>query len=93
MVSENRRVGYYNNMFSCKPCNVVSSLTPYSKKVILITGGDVNEKGYSMYELSKAIMTYVKQLIVFGDVADEVLNSVKLSCSYQKQKQSKRHMN
>lgn len=86
MVSENRRVGYYNNMFSCKPCNVVSSLTPYSKKVILITSGDVNEKGYSMYELSKAIMTYVKQLIVFGDVADEVLNSVKLSCSYQKEK-------
>lgn len=73
-VREFKGVKYYNDSIATSPSRVISGLKSFDSKIIMICGG--SDKGNDMSEMVPYILKYVKLLVLNGDTADKIYNSV-----------------
>jgi len=66
-------VNWYNNSIATSPSRVITSLTAFDDKIILIAGGA--EKGIAFDELAAALPNHVKQLILTGEAAANLIEA------------------
>ena len=82
LVRELGEVKYYNDSIGTSPTRTISgTLSVYPDKIILLAGG--YDKHLPFEELGKAIVEKVKLLILMGQTADKIEESVKAAPEYQ----------
>ena len=84
-VREVNKVKYYNDSIASSPTRVIRGiLSLYDKKIILISGG--YDKKIPFDELGPVVVDKVKLLILMGQTADKIYDSVVNSSHYDKGK-------
>lgn len=73
-VREYDGVRYYNDSIATSPSRVISGLRAFGKKINVIMGG--SDKGNDMGEMVPDILKYVKYLILNGDTAQKIYDTV-----------------
>lgn len=73
-VREYNGVKYYNDSIATSPSRVISGLKAFGKKIIVIMGG--SDKGNDMSEMVPYIFKYVKTLVLNGNTADKIYDTV-----------------
>lgn len=73
-VRELNGVKYYNDSIATAPSRVISGLKAFGRKIIVIMGG--SDKGNDMSEMVPYIFKYVKLLVLNGDTADKIYETV-----------------
>lgn len=73
-VREYDGVRYYNDSIATSPSRVISGLRAFGKKINVIMGG--SDKGNDMSEMVPDILKYVKYLILNGDTAQKIYDTV-----------------
>lgn len=82
-VKEINGVKWYNDSASSTPSRTISGLNAFNEEVVLIAGGA--DKNLDYTPIAKPIVEKVKTLILMGETADKIFNSVKL----EEEKQNK----
>lgn len=80
-VREYNGVRYYNDSIATSPSRVISGLRAFGKKIIVIMGG--SDKGNDMSEMTEDILKYVKVLVLNGDTADKIYNTITSDSRYE----------
>lgn len=73
-VREFNGVRYYNDSIATSPSRVISGLKAFGRKIIVIMGG--SDKGNDMAEMVPYILKYVKLLVLNGDTAEKIYNTI-----------------
>ncbi|MCM1285633.1 MAG: UDP-N-acetylmuramoyl-L-alanine--D-glutamate ligase [Acetobacter sp.] len=73
-VREYNGVRYYNDSIATSPSRVISGLRAFGRKINVIMGG--SDKGNDMSEMMPDILKYVKYLILNGDTAQKIYETV-----------------
>lgn len=79
-VREYNGVKYYNDSIATSPSRVNSGLRAFGRKINVIMGG--SDKGNDMSEMVPDILKYVKLLILNGDTAKKIYDSITASKDY-----------
>ncbi|MCI9064176.1 MAG: UDP-N-acetylmuramoyl-L-alanine--D-glutamate ligase [Clostridia bacterium] len=74
-VKEINEVRWYNDSASSTPSRTISALNAFEEEIVLIAGGADKNLDYS--PVAKPIVEKVKTLILMGQTADKIFNSVK----------------
>lgn len=67
-------VKWYNDSVSSSPVRTIAGLNSYDEKIVLIAGGRDKNLDYSI--IGKPIVDNVSKLILMGETADKIKNSV-----------------
>ena len=67
-------VKWYNDSVSSSPVRTIAGLNSYDEKIVLIAGGRDKNLDYSI--IGKTIVDNVSKLILMGETADKIKNSV-----------------
>ena len=85
-VRELDSVKYYNDSIATTPTRAIAGLKTFNQKIILIAGG--YDKNLSFEPLAPLILEKVKVLILMGDTAEKIKQSVEMLSDYTKNKPS-----
>lgn len=75
-------VEYYNDSISTTPGKAMAALTAFDKKIILIAGG--YDKNLDYTNLGKYIIEACKEVILIGNTAEKIYNSIVNAKNYNK---------
>lgn len=67
-------VRYYNDSIATSPSRVISGLKAFGREIIVLMGG--SDKGNDMSEMVPYILKYVKLIVLNGDTADKIYDSI-----------------
>ena len=68
-------VKWYNDSIGTSPTRTIAGLNSFEEKIVLIAGG--YDKGFDYTQIAKPILENVSKLILIGDTAEKIFNSVK----------------
>ncbi len=71
---------YYNDSIATSPSRVIAGLNAFSQKLIIIAGG--SDKGVSYQPLADEIFKNVKVVVLMGQTADKIEQTIKNSANY-----------
>ena len=68
-------VRWYNDSIGTSPTRTIAGLNSFDEKIVLIAGG--YDKGFDYMQIAKPILDNVSKLILIGDTATKIFDSVK----------------